>query len=56
MKRFELLQARERKKLSERQLRAEYASLHRSLTTNSGTFRRLLDIKKRLRGGAEVLM
>ena len=56
MKRIEMLQERERKMLSERRLRAEYASLYRSLSSNSGTFRRLLDIKKRLRGGAEVML
>lgn len=51
MKRIEFLQERERKKLTSRRLRAEYASLYRSLSSGNGQFRRLEDIKKQLRVG-----
>jgi hypothetical protein len=50
MRRMEYLHERERKKLQARQLRAEYASLYRSLSSKNTKFKRMENIKRMLYG------
>ena len=51
MRRIDYLHERERKKLQDRRLRAEYASLYKSLSSKNGKFKRMESIKKMLYGG-----
>jgi len=50
MKRFEIMQRKKAEKLSNQRLRAEYASLYRSLSIKNSDFRKLENIKKKMKG------